>query len=386
MSARPRVLHVGKYYPPERGGMETYVASLAAALVHAVDVEVLVANTAPRTVYETLGGVPVTRTASLGRVRSAPLTPLLAREIAHARADVVHLHTPNPLAELVVLGHLRRRRARLVVTWHSDVVRQRWLGRLHRPLGRRLLARADAVCVATPRHVDASALLPAVAGKCHVCPFGVDAAALRADAAAVHALRRRHGGGRPLVLGVGRLVYYKGFEVLLDALAGLDAALVLVGDGPRRAALEARAAALGVTRRVHFAGEVPDTRSYFAAADVFVLPSTHPSETFGIVQLEAMASGTPVVSTRLGTGVEWVNVDGTTGLVVPPGDAPALRGAIARLLDDPALRARLGAGGRRRVESEFTTHRAAESVLAVYRRVLGDADDAAAAGWRRDVA
>jgi rhamnosyl/mannosyltransferase len=274
-----------------------------------------------------------------------------------------------------------------VVTWHADVVRQRWLGRLWRPLSRRLLARADAVCVATPNHVRASALLPAFAGKVRTCPFGVDLDALRADPRATAAIRARL-AGRPLVLGVGRLVYYKGFDVLVDAMRDVDAQLYLVGEGELRPALEARVRRLGLEGRVTLLGAQDDLAPLYDACDVFVLPSTHRSEAFGIVQLEAMAFGKPVVSTRLGTGVDWVNAHELTGLTVPPGDAGALARAIGRLLASPALRARLGAAGRRRVEQEFTTARAAETVLAVYRELAGGPARgvAVAGGWARDVA
>ena len=368
-SARLRVLQVGKFYPPYRGGMETYLKALSDQLRHAVDVEVLVANTSAETVHEHVDLVPVTRVASRARVRGTSIAPGYLDEIARTPADVVHLHAPNPMAELAVLVCLPARRAKLVVTWHADVVRQRVLGRLYRPVSRRLLARADAICVATPNHVRASPLLPAFAGKCRTCPFGVDLDALRADPAAVADVRARY-GARPLVLGVGRLVYYKGFEVLLEAMRGLDATLVIAGDGELRPALAARIRTLGLTDRVHLLGAADDLGPLFAACDVFALPSTHRSEAFGIVQLEAMAFRKPVVSTRLGTGVDWVNAHGLTGLTVPPGDAPALAGALATLIASPALRARLGAAGRRRVEQEYTTARAAEAVLAVYQELV----------------
>lgn len=358
-----RVLQVGKFYAPYRGGMETYLKHLCDELRHAVDVEVLVANTTPATVHDVVDSVPVTRVASRGRVRATSIAPGYFREIARSPADVVHLHAPNPIAELALLAAPRR--AKTVVTWHADVVRQRVLGRLYRPVSRRLLARADAICVATPSLVRASPVLPDFAGKCRTCTFGVDLEALRADEQAVAAVRAGH-GGRPIVLGVGRLVYYKGFDVLVEAMHGLDATCLLAGDGECRPALARRIRALGLEGRVHLLGEQADLRPLFAACDVFVLPSTHRSEAFGIVQLEAMAFRKPVVSTRLGTGVDWVNAHGLTGLTVPPGDAGALRDAIATLLASPALRARLGANGRRRVEQEFTTARAAEAVLAVY--------------------
>jgi len=369
-SSRLRVLQVGKFYPPVRGGMETHLKDLCDQLRHVVDVDVLVANTTRETVYESVGGVPVTRVASHGRLRATSIAPGYLREIARTPAEIVHLHAPKPMAELALLAWARPRRAKVVVTWHSDVVRQRVLARLYRPISRRLLERADAICVATPNHVRSSAILPGYAGKVRTCPFGVDLDALRVEPRAVEGVRARH-GNRPIVLGVGRLVYYKGFEVLLDAMAGLDATLVIAGEGDRRAALEARARALGMADRVSLVGELDDLRPLFAACDVFVLPSTHRSEAFGIVQLEAMAFGKPVVSTRLGTGVDWVNANELTGLTVPPGDAGSLRDAIARLLGSPALRARLGANGRRRVEQEYTTARAAESVLAVYHELTG---------------
>ena len=385
MSApRLRVLQVGKFYAPFRGGMETYLKHLCDRLRHAVDLEVLVANTAPATVYDVVDGVPVTRVGSRGRVRATSIAPGYFREIARTPADVVHLHAPNPTAELALLAAPRR--AKTVVTWHADVVRQRVLGRLYRPVSRRLLARADAICVATPNHVRMSSLLPEFAGKCRTCTFGVDLATLHADERSIAAVRAEH-GERPIVLGVGRLVYYKGFDVLIEAMHGLDATLLLAGDGECRGSLDARIRELGLAERVHLLGEQGDLRPLFAACDVFVLPSTHRSEAFGIVQLEAMAFRKPVVSTRLGTGVDWVNAHGLTGLTVPPGDPAALRDAIATLLASPALRARLGANGRRRVEQEFTTAHAADAVLAVYREIGWQAPAAGVAAERaRDVA
>jgi len=148
---RLRVLQVGKFYAPYRGGMETYLKDLCDGLRHAVDLEVLVANTTRETVHETVEGIPVTRVAAHGRVKATSIAPGYLQELARTPADVVHLHAPNPMAELALLAAPRR--AKVVVTWHSDVVRQRVLGRLYRPVSRRLLARADAICVATPNHV-----------------------------------------------------------------------------------------------------------------------------------------------------------------------------------------------------------------------------------------
>ncbi|MCI0474674.1 MAG: glycosyltransferase, partial [Anaerolineales bacterium] len=172
---------------------------------------------------------------------------------------------------------------------------------------------------------------------------------------------------------VGHLRYYKGLGYLLDALRELPhAQLVVVGSGAMERAWRALARDLGVEARVNFVGQVRDDElpAYYAACDIFVLPASERSEAFGAVQLEAMAAGKPVVCTELGTGTSFVNVDGETGLVVPPRDPHALANAIARLGDDTESRARMGAAGRARVRQEFTLEEMATRVMQVYDQAL----------------
>jgi rhamnosyl/mannosyltransferase len=218
--------------------------------------------------------------------------------------------------------------------------------------------------VSSPALAENAAALHPYRSKCVVIPFGFDPARFTPSDPATP--------GFPTVLFVGRLVEYKGVDVLLRALAGVEhARAVLVGDGPRRAALEELTADLGLAERVAFAGEVSDERmaELYAACDLFVLPSVTRAEAFGVVQLEAMAAGKAVVSTAVPTGVPWVNQHERTGLIVPPGDVPALRAAIQRLLADPALRERMGREGRARVARDFTPARMIDQMLALYREV-----------------
>ena len=366
MTRRLKVVHVGKFYPPHHGGMESHVELLARATRAEVDVEVIVSNHGPETVRETVGGIPVTRVGTRLRLASASFGPGMAKAIRAADADVVHFHHPNPPAVLSYLA--ARPRGALVVTYHSDIVRQRVLGPLVSPLIHRFLARASAIIASSPQYAASSPVLRRHAARVRVIPFGIDAAELETvDRAEVEGLRGRY--GPRIVLAAGRLVYYKGFEYLVRAMRRVDAHLLIAGDGPLLDALRRAAGEAGVEERVTLLGRVPDLRPLYHAADVFALPSVARSEAFGIVQMEAMACGLPVVNTALDTGVPFVSPHGVTGLTVPPADAEALAEALTRILGDAALRERLGAAGRARVAGELSAGRMARRTLALYRAV-----------------
>jgi rhamnosyl/mannosyltransferase len=288
----------------------------------------------------------------------------------NARADLVIIHEPNPMGLLSYF--LARPGGRLIVWFHSEVVRPSWRYRLfYRPFLDFALSRASKIIVASPTLAASTPQLRAWQEKCVVIPYGLDLDACAGAGAHVPPSERPR--GRPIVLFVGRLVPYKGAAVLLEATRGLDADVMLVGDGPERAALEARARALGVADRVTFLGNVGNEQlcALYSACDLFVLPSITRQEAFGLVQIEAMARGKPVISTDLGTGVSWVNQHGETGLVVAPGNAPALHAAIRELLADPGRRAALGAGAARRAKAVFHVDRMIDSTLQLYAEVAG---------------
>ncbi|CAN5671223.1 hypothetical protein BH24ACI5_BH24ACI5_23100 [soil metagenome] len=335
-----------------------------------VDTRVLVANTRPETVHEIVDGVPVTRAGRRGSAGSVTLCPSFPALLERERADVIVLHEPNPLGLLAYA--LARPKGRLVIWFHAEVVRSSWQYTLiYRPWFAFAMRRASRIIVASPPMAQA-AQLQGFGVPTTVIPYGVDERRLEPTPDVVSRaaeLRRRHPG--PLALFVGRMVPYKGLDVLLRAMTKVNATAVLVGSGPQRAGLEALAATLGVASKVVFAGETEpdDLLAWYQACDMFVLPSTTRAEAFAVVQTEAMAFGKPVVSTNLPTGVPWVNRDDETGLVVAPGDADALADALTRLAADPELRRRLGEGGRRRVREEFTADRMAIRAVEVYRDV-----------------
>lgn len=336
-------------------------------------VSALVCAAGPRAAHHQFEGVGVIEAPSFGVLQAQPIAPSYLR-LPPLRDGVWHLHEPFPLGTLaVLLNSAGRATLPLVVTWHSDVVRQRALKPLHAALAKQVLRRARFIHIPTDAHVANSAVLPEFREKLRTIPFIVDIEAMRRrpDHRLAVALRE-WAAGAFVVLAVGRLVYYKGIDVLLDALSMTrHMRLVIVGDGPLRARLEGRSAASGIADRVKWLGAVTDDElvGAFSAADLLVLSSVARSEAFGLVQVEAMAAGLPVVSTRLGTSVEIVNVDGSTGIVVEPNLPAELADAIQTIADDAALRRRLSAGALRRAE-DFDERRLVERYRELYAAAL----------------
>ncbi len=363
-----RVLGIGKFYPPEyHGGLESVVVTLNTELVRrGIPVTYVVSRVRGGTRTDEVGGVRVVRAGTFGTLLSQPISPALVTAVRREAGDVLHLHHPNPLGDLAALADRRP----LVVTQHSDVVRQRALRAAYGPLVRGAIRRARFVAIGSEQLAAASRELKGFEKKVRVIPFGVDPSRFAATPAvtARAAALRTSWGGEAVVLAVGRLVAYKGFDVLIRAMTGAGARLVLVGTGPEEARLRALAGS-----NVIFTGRVSDDDlvACYRASDLFCLPSVTMAEAFGVVLLEAMACAKPLVTTALPTGVSAVNRDGVTGIVVPPGDVGALREAIVGLLASPSRRSDMGAEGRRVLEREYTARLMGERYEALYREARG---------------
>lgn len=369
-SARRRlsVLHVGKFYPPHMGGIETHLEALCGELRKSVDLRVIVSSSDTTASEEILNGVPVCRVPTQMTLASTPLCAGMISKIRNDRSDIIHLHLPNPMAVLAYLvsGH----RGRLVITYHSDTIRQKVLGRFFEPLLHLTLRRSSAIIVTSPNYQKSSPVLGRYRDRSAVIPLGIALGEFqKCNPASVRAVREQF--GERLVLSVGRLVYYKGFEYLIRSMTEVKGRLLIIGDGPLRGKLRELAASLNLGDKVIFAGHVPGSLSpYYHAASVFALPSISRSEAFGIVQIEAMAAGLPVVNTLLDSGVPFVSMHEETGLTVPPADAGALASALNRLLDDEALRNRLGAAAQSRAGHEFTVETMAQRTSELYEQLL----------------
>jgi glycosyltransferase involved in cell wall biosynthesis len=364
-----RVLQLGKFYSPLRGGIESHVKTLCECLHAEVSVEVVVSNKTGRTVRETCDGVAVTRVARLFHFNSTSINPAMTAEIRSREADIIHLHWPNPMAAIAYLasGH----QGKLIVTYHCDVVKQRLSRRLFSPVLRVVLRRAQAIIVSSQEYLDSSPVLSPYRERCRVIPFGVgEHFFVEPDPIAVKNAQLRFGSA--LILSVGRMVDYKGFEYLIRAVKNTPGRLLLVGKGPRKRKLMALARSLHLEDRVIFLGELPDAelRDLYHAADLLVLASVDRSEAFGLVQAEAMAAATPVINTALNSGTAFVSPDGVTGLMVPHSDVSALTQAINCLLNDAPFRRDLGMAARARAEQLFRAANMCTSMVALYRDIL----------------
>lgn len=363
-----KILHVYKDFdPPVSGGIERHMALACRFQRKWAEVEALTCGRGPFTRRVLRDGTMVTEVGEWGRFQSAPFSIFFPWYLRKADADVVVLHLPNPTAEIGWL--LASPRGVLVVRYHSDVIRQAGAMRVYRPVQQRFLRRAAVILPTSTQYRDSSEALAPFREKCRVVPLGVVPEEFGAPAPEQgEALRARYGG--PFVLFTGRHRYYKGLPWLVEAARDITAPVVIAGDGPEGESVRELARSMGVP--VHFPGHLTQGElvAHLHACELLAFPSIARSEAFGMSILEAHCCGKPVVATELGTGVEFVNAHGKTGLNVPPRDASALAAAINRLLADPRERAEMGAFAAVRVRREFDAGALAEQEFSLYREAL----------------
>jgi len=367
---RPSVLHIFKvYYPDLFGGTLSVIRDICAGLKDMFAAAVLVCSKSPGQSRIVVQDVPVERVHSFGDLLSLPMAPAypwrLWRRIA--QHDLLALHAPFPLADLVFACGLGRSRP-LVVHWHADIVTHAWLRRFVEPLMRRTLRRAEAIIVSDPVLITSTPVLRDFADKCHAVPFGIDVSRYDWPPNRRPLVNER---GR-LVLACGRLVPYKGFDVLLRAAKGQNFEVWIVGEGRERAHLEELIRELGLGDRVRLLGSVSDAElaRLMRIADVFVMPSVTNAETFGLVQLEAMAAGRPIVNTALDTAVPRVARNGLEAITVPPRDPQSLAQAINTLIADPERRRRMGELARQRAATHYCNATFRAGIEKVYRHAV----------------
>jgi glycosyltransferase involved in cell wall biosynthesis len=373
------IVQTNKAYHPKVGGIETTITTLSEGLVANYNVSVfsLICNDriSLKTIEKNIKGVQVKYLPTYGFIASLPLSPGYFKSLSSLSGDVLHIHEPFPLADLALhfLPKIRKRFERIVVSWHSDIVRQKWVLSFYGKYIHDFLRIVDRIIVSNPNIIQNSTYLPLYEKKCEVIPIGVnlDWASSGCDSDKVNIKIPLN--KKPLILFVGRLVYYKGIEYLLDSMSLVkNANLVIIGSGPLSQKLNEKIIELQLNSNVKIIPEVDEQilQDYYKFCDMLVLPSVEKSETYGIVQIEAMACGKPVICTELGTGTTFINRDGVTGIVVPPRDPKLLADAINTLLSNNELKISLGNNGRERALKEFTSQKMVQRVYALYNNLL----------------
>ena len=343
-----RILQLGKFYPI-RGGVEKVMWNLTRGLSdRGVDCDMLCAmlpsdKADPQDAgflqpdgsfrFNEHGRVFCVK--ALAKRAATMLSPAMVSWLRRhkTRYDIIHVHHPDPMAALAL--RLSGFKGKVALHWHSDIASQKFLLGLYRPLQGWLIRRADLIVGTTPAYIQASPWLRDVQDKCTYVPIGIRPIAADPEGAA--AVRNRF-PGKTLLLSIGRLVPYKGYPVLIRSMKYLPEKyqLLIGGDGPLKKDLEELIDREDLRGRVCLEGYLAEEAlpAYYGACDIFVLSSTMKTEAFGIVQIEAMSQGKPVVATDIpGSGVGWVNRDGTSGRNAPPGDPRALAAAIEDVAD-----------------------------------------------------
>jgi rhamnosyl/mannosyltransferase len=286
----------------------------------------------------------------------------------------VHYHYPWPFADL--LHFAARVRKPTVLTYHSDIVRQKLLGRLYAPLMKRFLASVDEIICTSPNYFATSDVLTRYEEKVSVVPIGLDELSYpTADDALICSMRERYGDDFFLFVGVLR--YYKGLHILLDAIKDAPFKVIIVGSGPTEAELKQQAQDLQLTNVV-FTGHLTDEEkvALFKLSRGVVFPSYLRAEAFGVTLLEGAMYGKALISTEVGSGTSHVNIDSETGIVVPPGSAKALRQAMDQLWYRPEMAKLMGQRARKRYEQLFTGQLMGRRYHDVYRALTSDVADA----------
>ncbi|MBR0566011.1 glycosyltransferase [Azoarcus sp. L1K30] len=370
-----RVLHIGKFFPPDPGGMETFLADLAEAQRAAGDESFALVHGTPMDEDPSwLIRVPVSR-----QILYTPIAPAfrahLKSAIRRIKPDVLHLHMPNPSA-FWALTLSEACDIPWVVHWHSDVIptlRRSALSlayQVYRPFEQAVLKRAQHVIVTSPDYLAASVPLQRWRDKCRMVPLALDTRKLPAHPPGLAVDPWPAGTFR--LLSVGRLSHYKGYQTLIDAVAGMDGVhLVIAGDGEDRLALQAHIKAQGRDARTTLVGRIDESTKHalLAQCDAFCLASRERTEAFGIAVMEAMYYARPcLVSALSGSALPWLVTSSQAGLTVPVGDLPRWRAAISTLRADPDLAAIAGTRGRAAILKRFDIAPSTAAIRSIYPR------------------
>ncbi|MEK0042880.1 glycosyltransferase [Escherichia albertii] len=336
-----KILQIGKFFYPVKGGVETVTYDIAEILnSRDIKCDILCTNNESASTVELYNGYKVYRAGIIGSAFSTQFSLQYIKTLRDIidEYDILHVHLPNPLANIaIMLADTRDKK--IVLHWHSDIIKQKFLLKIYQPLQSWLLKKANAIIGTSKNYIDSSDDLWPFRNKCIPIPIGIDPHRLVAEHQKVQKIKEVY-YGKKIVLSLGRHVYYKGFNYLIEAAQYLDDDYIVLigGNGPLTLGMQDKIKELNLRDKVFLIGSIPDADlgSYFEACDVFCLPSIMKSEAFGIVQIEAMSFGKPIVATKIhGSGTCWVNEDGTSGLNVDIKKPEQIAQAIYDITHEP---------------------------------------------------
>ncbi len=371
------ILQLSKYYHPYSGGIESVTRELVIGLKSSdlVTLSVVASNDQNETVADTIDQVNIHRLSQDFNIFSQPICFRLIKELQfHVKGkDILHLHTPNPLWELV-LFFLKRKQQRLVITHHSDIVNQKLLAPFILFIQRLIYRRVDAFIIPTINHLSYSKILPRFKSKCHLIPFAFrfeNIMKFTADPTRLQTIKQSF---PPFAIFIGRLVSYKGLNILIEAMSKIHKSfhVVIVGKGPELESLKTKVESQKDSNRIHFLGRVEENLMlhYLHASEFLVLPSINQSENLGIVQLEAFAMKKAVIVSHLESGASSLIEHGKSGFLVPPGDAIALAEKMTLLFEDPNMAYEMGKNAFEHLQKNFRFESMIEEHLKLYRNLL----------------
>jgi rhamnosyl/mannosyltransferase len=365
-----KIIHLGKFYPPEYGGIETVTFDLVEGLnQQGVNADVLCSNKGTETRIDLNNTrYHVIRAGTLAVINSTSISIKLITELKNRvhQYDAIHIHLPNPMANLAMW--LIKPKCKVYLHWHSDIVKQKHMLKLYAPWLKWLINRADGIIATSQQYANSSKWLSHNIDKVSIIPIGVADKSQLASQELVNKIRSEYLGNK-IVLSIGRSAIYKGIIHLIEACKYTNDDIVVLIGGPGVESFRHLIQKLGLEYKVKILGEISDQQlpSYYSACDIFCLPSILRSEAYGIVQVEAMSFSKPVISCDIsGSGVAWVNEHEKSGLIVPPADSLALANAINKLCQDDKLRNNMAVYARKKFEQELTAEKMVKKTIQMY--------------------
>ena len=364
-----KILHVVKAYFPDVGGIETSARQIAEASAKNGD-EISVLCFGDKNEVIEKNNVIIHRIKPIFNVGSASISLkyLTQYRKLSKNTEIIHFHVPNPFGELAFCL-FKNHGAKTLCTYHLDPVKPKLFVWAYKKLLNHFMKKVDVICPTSPHYIISSQVIADFLEKCRTVPLGVDIKSFqnvskeKINEAESKVAHLKH----PRILFCGRFAYFKGIPILLDALSLLpDCNLIMVGDGKKRQETEEQINRLNLRDRVYLAGlqTGEDYRAFFYTADLFAFPSTWP-ESFGIVGLEALAAGLPIITTEIWAGSSYFNEDEKTGIIIPPNDPQALANAIKRIIENPELAKSMSINARQRAE-KFSIEKMPERYQEIY--------------------